>query len=394
MQTILAIETSCDETSAAIARCDRDHAEILSNVVSSQIKLHAEYGGVVPNLAAREHVKNILPVLRQALEEAKVGPSDINAIAVTNGPGLIPALLVGTSAARTLAWLWKKPLLGVHHIEGHIYANAITHSQDQSSKLKVQNQNMEFPLLALVVSGGHTQLILMREHFRYEIVGETQDDAVGEAFDKVARILNLGYPGGPQVDAYAHQFARTVTEKNAEKTRKRVQLQRPRKSASLQRLSARKFDVSIKFPRPMIDSPDFNFSFSGLKTAVLYAVQKMSKKEIKERTPEICKEFQQAAIDVLVTKTIKAAKKYDVKTVTIAGGVSANTELRKQLGISLSKHFPHTVYRIPNTAYSLDNAAMIASAAGIRFARMNKKNRAELCDFWKTLETKSDLQLR
>ncbi|HEX7586070.1 MAG TPA: tRNA (adenosine(37)-N6)-threonylcarbamoyltransferase complex transferase subunit TsaD, partial [Patescibacteria group bacterium] len=227
---ILAIETSCDETAVAITKSGKENFTILSEAVSSQIKLHAAWGGVVPNLAAREHLKKILPVIEYCLKKAAISPEKIDLIATTKGPGLIPALLIGNNVAKTLAWIWKKPLLGINHIEGHIYSNFIR--EVQSSKFKVQSDNIRFPALCLVVSGGHTQLVLMRNHLQYKIIGQTLDDAAGEAFDKVARILRLGYPGGPAVAAGAAKF----------------------------KIKSSKFKVD--FPRPMINSKDFNFSFS------------------------------------------------------------------------------------------------------------------------------------
>ncbi len=206
---ILGIETSCDETAVSIVRASDKNIEVLSNTVSSQVKLHARWGGVVPNLAAREHLKNILPVLNLSLSEAQVGLQNINFISVTNGPGLIPALLIGTNTAKTLSYLFKKPLLGIHHIEGHIYANAI------GDNFKFQILNFKFPILCLVVSGGHTQLVLMRKHLDYKIVGQTLDDAAGEAFDKVARILKLGYPGGPIISQLA---TRNLTQEKLKKS--------------------------------------------------------------------------------------------------------------------------------------------------------------------------------
>ncbi|NTV41081.1 MAG: hypothetical protein HGA61_02290, partial [Candidatus Moranbacteria bacterium] len=215
---VLAIETSCDETAVAIVRLEDECVKILSNQVSSQVKLHAKWGGVVPNLAAREHVKNLDLMLKSALQEARILPVDIDVISVTQGPGLIPALLVGVNYAKTLSYLWEKPLIGIHHIEGHIYANFVREnpkseilnpkriSKVESYKLKASEAAIKFPILCLVVSGGHTQLVLMKDHLQYEIVGQTLDDAVGEAFDKVARILGIGYPGGPAVARHAANF--------------------------------------------------------------------------------------------------------------------------------------------------------------------------------------------
>jgi len=349
---ILGIETSCDETAAAILKVEKGNFKLLSNVVSSQVALHAPFGGVVPNLAAREHTKNMTPVLESAFSEAKLQTSDIDLIAVTQGPGLIPALLVGVNAAKTLSYATKKPLLGIHHIEGHIYANLVSDNQ----KLK----RIEFPLLCLVVSGGHTQLVLMKDHLNYKIIGETQDDAAGEAFDKVARILGLAYPGGPIISQKAKE------------------------------LEATKSSFNMSFPRPMINTPDFNFSFSGLKTAVLYETKKNPKLLKKEAyIKEVAHEFQQAVIDVLVKKTLAAAKKYKVKTIMLAGGVSANQELRKQLATSIKNNFSNIQYLIPDSQYCIDNAAMIAMAGYFRY----KKNKADLKNNWKKIEAKANLKL-
>ncbi|HRY82702.1 MAG TPA: tRNA (adenosine(37)-N6)-threonylcarbamoyltransferase complex transferase subunit TsaD [Candidatus Moranbacteria bacterium] len=367
---ILSIETSCDETACAILEAKNGSFSILSNVVSSQISLHSKWGGVVPNLAAREHLKNIMPVINEALEKAQISSRDIDLIAVTNGPGLIPALLIGVETAKTLSYLWKKPLIGIHHIEGHIYANFIPLEQDKinatkSYKLKAKSC---FPILCLVVSGGHTQLILMKKHLDYEIIGQTLDDAVGEAFDKVARILGLGYPGGPAISAKAEIAELRIKNKEL---RKNV----------------------IQLPRPMINSKDFNFSFSGLKTAVLYLVKK-NENLLKDKKfiSAVCREFQQASIDVLVSKTIRAAKFYKPKTIMLAGGVSANSELRKQLGLAVKNNLPNTKYQIPDIKYSLDNAAMIASAAAFRYEL--KKNKKNLDDNWKKMEANANLKLK
>ncbi|MFC1644457.1 tRNA (adenosine(37)-N6)-threonylcarbamoyltransferase complex transferase subunit TsaD [Patescibacteria group bacterium] len=355
---ILGIETSCDETAVSLIKKTSDNVEVLSNAVSSQVELHAAWGGVVPNLAAREHLKNILPVLEESLSEAQLTKDDVDLISVTQGPGLIPALLVGTNFAKTLSYLWKKPLIGIHHIEGHIYANFIGRS------------DINFPVLALVVSGGHTQLVLMRDHLNYEVVGETQDDAVGEAFDKVARTLDLGYPGGPIVSQKAEEFKSSQTSNP---------------------------ESQISLPRPMLNSPNFNFSFSGLKTAVLYKVKELKKSlsadEFQRLIPEICHEFQQACIDVLIHKTLKATKKYSPKSIVIAGGVSANTELKKQLEESVYEKFPEITYSNPDFTYSLDNAAMIASAASFRWGKMTEEQKAEATTNWKTLQANAGLSM-
>lgn len=350
---ILGIETSCDETAAALVRGDEKGVAVLSNIVSSQVELHSPWGGVVPNLAAREHLKNILPVISEAIREAKVKPQDIDLVTVTTGPGLIPALLIGVNTAKTLAYVWKKPLMGIHHIEGHIYANFVGN---------IKNEEIKFPILCLVVSGGHTQLVLMKKHLEYEIVGQTLDDAAGEAFDKVARILGLKYPGGPEIAKAAEKYSPLEARYNP------------------------------KFPRPMMKSHNFDFSFSGLKTAVLYTTKKQ-KEFLKDPqfVAEMAHEFQQAVIDVLVSKTIKAAQKYNPQTIILAGGVSANKELREQMGKAIEKNLPSIRYRIPDIRYSVDNATMIAAAGYFRYQR--EKNKEKLFDNWKNLEADANLKL-
>lgn len=352
---ILGIETSCDETSVSAVKASNDKIEILSNVVSSQVKLHAKWGGVVPNLAAREHLKNIIPVLEESLEKASIKREEIDLISVTQGPGLIPALLVGTNFAKTLSYLWKKPLIGIHHIEGHIYANFVGLSNKKSE--------IKFPILALVVSGGHTQLVLMKDHLKYEIIGETQDDAVGEAFDKVARILDLGYPGGPIISQESEKF-------NGKS--------------------------NINLPRPMLNSKDFNFSFSGLKTAVLYATKDYKEKKSLSSSfiSEMAHEFQEAAVEVLVKKTMKAAEKYNPKTIMLAGGVSANKELNKQMKESIKNNFPNIIFLTPKSQLSLDNAAMIATAGYYRWKNMNSSQKKEFLENWKLLQADAGLKMK
>jgi len=356
---ILGIETSCDETAAAIIKIDEKNGSIkpLSNVISSQIKLHAKWGGVVPNLAAREHLKNILPVIQASLTEAGLTKDAVDLLAVTHGPGLIPALLIGTNTAKTLAYAWQKPLLGIHHIEGHIYANFI--NQDY--------RKIKFPILCLVVSGGHTQLVLMKKHLDYTLIGETQDDAAGEAFDKVARILNLDYPGGPEVAKAAKKW-KSPTNKTL--TTKHV----------------------INFPRPMLKSKNFNFSFSGLKTAVLYFVKKNPEHlHDKKFIQQVAYEFQQAVVDVLIAKTIAAAKIHKPRLIVLAGGVSANHELQVQLAQAVAENLTDTDFSFPDTSFQLDNAAMIATAAFFRQQKIGSKN--DLFSNWKTMSTKANLNL-
>lgn len=375
---ILGIETSCDETACAVIEKTSSRTTVLSNTVSSQIKLHSKWGGVVPNLAAREHLKNIIPVLRLALKNAGVSPVEIDLISVTQGPGLIPALLIGVDTAKALSYIWKKPLLGIQHIEGHIYANFISHKirkvKGQGSKVK---SGIKFPILCLVVSGGHTQLVLMRKHLDYEIVGQTLDDAAGEAFDKVARILKLGYPGGPAIARRAMEFP--------------ISKSQPASSADG---FPNKFKISL--PRPMINSHDLNFSFSGLKTAVLYKMKEFEKLRVTDYellVTAMAYEFQQAAVDVLVSKTIKAAKKYNPKTILLAGGVSANQELRRQLGESIDKNLKSTSYRLPVTDYCIDNAAMIAAAAYYRWSFRNAKQKKSSPGNWKKIAADANLKL-
>ena len=357
---ILAIETSCDETACAIICAKNGEIKILSNIISSQIKLHAKWGGVVPNLAAREHLKNITPVIKTSLREAGFTSKGIDAIGVTSGPGLIPALLIGVNAAKTLAYVWQKPLLGIHHIEGHIYANFI----GIKSKAKSQKSKIVFPILCLVVSGGHTQLILMKDHLQYEIIGQTLDDAAGEAFDKVARILEIGYPGGPKVSEYAAKFV-------AQNTKHKIQ-----------------------FPRPMLNKNNFDFSFSGLKTAVLYETKK-NPNLLKNTSyvAAVCHEFQQASVDVLIAKTLKAAEKYQPKTIMLAGGVSANKELRKQLGTAIEKFIPETKYCMPDINLTGDNAAMIATAAAFRWRKMSKTQKKSTKENWKKITADANLKM-
>ena len=352
---ILGIETSCDDTSISAVKINekKQTFNVLSDKISSQIKLHAKWGGIVPNLAAREHSKNIIPILKKALKEASVSVSDINLISVTQGPGLIPSLLIGSNFAKTLSYLWRKPLMGIHHIEGHIYAGLLSSVKKNNSLDKIK-----FPALILIVSGGHTQLITMRHHLDYNIIGETQDDAVGEAFDKVARILDLDYPGGPIISQKASFFTKKST---------------------------------FSFPRPMIDSPDLNFSFSGLKTAVLYKTKELkkhlNKKDFLKKIPEICFEFQQSCIDVLIHKTVIASKKFNPQTLILSGGVSANKELRKQF----KNQFKNIQYLTPDPLYTSDNATMIALAGYFRWKNMEKSEKEKTLQNWKTLQADANL---
>ncbi|HLC95548.1 MAG TPA: tRNA (adenosine(37)-N6)-threonylcarbamoyltransferase complex transferase subunit TsaD [Patescibacteria group bacterium] len=386
---ILSIETSCDDTAAAIVQYDDGCITVLANTVSSQATLHNEWGGVVPNLASREHTKNIVPVIEETLKNAKLTPQAIDLIAVTEGPGLMPALIVGVSAAKTLALIWQKPLIGIHHIEGHIYANFLNlqNNKCQISNDKLSLKNSVFPLMALVVSGGHTQLILMRDHFQYEILGETEDDAAGEAFDKVAKMLGLPYPGGPEIALRASNFQFSISHFQTNPNNQ---------------ISNLEIQSKFSFPRPMIKTDNFNFSFSGLKTAVLYFLKKHPEKmQNAQFIDEVCYEFQEAVVDVLVAKTKKALALYAPKTLVIAGGVSANVRLREQLKkiidiLNLEALLPKDKihFMTPEFTYSLDNAMMIGVAAGFRYARMSDQARAALKVNVLTLDPDANLPLQ
>ena len=311
---ILGIETSCDETAVAIY--DEKNG-LLSNVVSSQIEIHKDWGGVFPELAAREHTKNILPVLDKAVKDAGINLKDIDAIAFTDAPGLIVSLVIGVSAAKALAFSLDKPLVPVHHIEAHIFATFL-------------ERKVEFPFLALVVSGGHTELYIINDFEDYKYLGGTLDDAVGEAYDKVARVLGLGYPGGPIID----------------------------------KLSTKGI-CSLELPRPLLKGKSehkYNFSFSGLKTAVLRETEK--KRHKKE---DVAKSFQEAVVEVLVKKTLDAAKEHNIKNIVVAGGVSANKRLRKVLTEKAEKLGKTAIF--PSIYLCTDNAAMVAYTGYLRFKR-------------------------
>ncbi|KEZ49604.1 tRNA (adenosine(37)-N6)-threonylcarbamoyltransferase complex transferase subunit TsaD [Metabacillus indicus] len=314
---VLGIETSCDETAVSIVKNGR---EIISNVVASQIESHKRFGGVVPEIASRHHVEQLTIVLEEALKQADMGFKDLDAIAVTEGPGLVGALLIGVNAAKALAFAHGLPLVGVHHIAGHIYANQLI------SELK-------FPLLSLVVSGGHTELVYMKEHASFEVIGETLDDAAGEAYDKVARTLKLPYPGGPHIDRLA-----------AEGT------------------------PSIDLPRAWLEPDSFNFSFSGLKSAVINTLHNAEQRGEVIEPKDLAASFQASVIDVLVTKTAAAAEKYGVNQVLLAGGVAANRGLRAALTETFSG-LQDVELIIPPLSLCTDNAAMIAAAGSVFYEK-------------------------
>ena len=309
---ILAIESSCDETAASVVKNGR---YVMSNIISSQIDLHTLYGGVVPEIASRKHIENIDAVISEALKSADVSLDDIDAIGVTYGPGLVGALLVGLAEAKALAFATGKPLVGVHHIEGHISANYI------------QDVNFKPPFMALVVSGGHTNLVYVSDYGKYEIMGSTRDDAAGEAFDKVARAIGLGYPGGPKIEKVAH-------EGNPH---------------------------AVEFPRPKIADGEYDFSFSGLKSAVLNHLNSCKMKGIEIVQADIAASFQKAVIDVLVGNAMHAIEKYQIDKFAIAGGVASNGTLRGAMEEECRKR--NVAFYHPSPILCTDNAAMIGAAA-------------------------------
>ncbi len=315
---LLAIESSCDETAAAVVKNGR---EVLSNVISSQIALHTLFGGVVPEIASRKHIENIDGVISKAMEDAGVTFDDIDAIGVTYGPGLVGALLVGLAEAKALAYTLKKPLVGVHHIEGHMCANYI------------QDKDFKPPYVALVVSGGHSHLLYVKDYGEYEILGRTRDDAAGEAYDKVARAIGMGYPGGPKIDKVAK-------EGNPH---------------------------AVEFPRVFLEDDSYDFSFSGLKSAVLNYINKQNMMGIEINPNDVAASFQKAVIEVLVEKTIKAAKEKGVTSVAMAGGVASNSALRALMSEKCNENGFHL--NIPDPILCTDNAAMIGSAAYYEFIK-------------------------
>jgi N6-L-threonylcarbamoyladenine synthase len=312
---MLGIETSCDETAAAVVR---DGKQVCSNIIASQVDFHKKYGGVVPEIASRKHMENIIPVVREALEQAGVTLDDIEGMAVTQGPGLVGSLLVGINAAKAVAYCRKLPLIGINHLEGHICAASLEY------------HDVSFPAIALVVSGGHTSLYLVEGFGRYTLLGKTRDDAAGEAFDKVAKLLDLGYPGGVIID----KLAREGTAQ------------------------------AILFPRPMLADDSLDFSFSGLKTAVLYHVKKLGGKPSTQTLRDIVAGFQDAVVEILVEKTFRAAAHYRVQTVIMAGGVAANSRLRRMMEDRAAGCKVRVV--VPSPVFCTDNAAMIAAAGEYR----------------------------
>ncbi|KKS70560.1 MAG: putative tRNA threonylcarbamoyladenosine biosynthesis protein Gcp [Candidatus Magasanikbacteria bacterium GW2011_GWE2_42_7] len=380
---ILGIESSCDDTSVALLDCSDDGFVVLAEKTASQVDVHKKYGGVVPELAGRMHAENILPVVEEVMNEWRTSIGDTekkpDVIAATTGPGLITGLLVGAEVAKNLSYLWNVPMIAMNHIEGHIHSVLLRSSQEE----KFQISNFKFPILCLIVSGGHTELVLMRDFGDYDLLGKTRDDAAGEAFDKVGKLLGLEYPGGPKIS----KLAKDGNTK------------------------------AIAFPRPMMDSDDYDFSFAGLKTAALYWLRDNSittiqgkhvsppfqggdQEGVKHNTtnsatarppltppwhggepqkvslPDFCATFEQAIVDVLVEKTKRAAKEYHVHTIILGGGVSANPKLRTELQIMIQE-MPQAQLLVPSPQYSMDNGAMIAAAA---YMKAKKKEFTEWQD--------------
>jgi len=317
-ELILGIESSCDETSVAVVK---DGKTILSNIVASQIKSHQRFGGVVPEVASRHHVEQITYCIEEALQVAEVRKTDLTAVAVTYGPGLVGALLIGVQAAKAFAWANQLPLIPVNHMAGHIYAACF-------------EQDLQFPLLALVVSGGHTELVYMKEDASYEVIGETRDDAAGEAYDKVGRVMGLSYPGGKEIDRLAHLG-----------------------------------EDRYQFPRAMLHEDNLDFSFSGLKSAFINLDHNAKQRGETLSQEDLATSFQASVVEVLVTKTIRAAKNYPVKQLVVAGGVAANQGLREMMQQKVEEQLPETDLIIPSLRLCGDNAAMIAAAGHVEFAQ-------------------------
>ena len=320
---ILGIETSCDETSAAIVE---DGTKIISHVLTSSIEIQQQYGGVVPEVASRKQAEYIIPILTETFKQAKLERGDVDAIAVTIGPGLIGSLFVGVETAKVLSYLWNKPLVPVNHLVGHIYSGWL----DENATTKP-----EFPLLALVASGGHTDIVLMKGHADLELLGSTRDDAIGEAFDKVARMLELPYPGGPKLEELAKEGNSSA----------------------------------VNFPRPLMKTPEVEFSYSGLKTAVLYELKKRTSLS-KQDKADIAASFQQAALETLVYKTVRTARESDVKSLLVTGGVAANQKLRKMFETSAKEELPGVTLHIPPLTLATDNATYIAAMGFFCFDKL------------------------
>lgn len=379
---ILSIETSCDETAIAIVKVKDENEKvkfkILGNEISSQIALHAQYGGVFPMMAKREHIKNLPIVLEKVLKQAKMQIEEVDAIAVTVGPGLEPALWTGITFAKELHDKYKKPIIPVNHMEGHIFSIF----PNKTKTFTVENKEESFPMLSLLVSGGHTELVLVKENNKYKKIGQTRDDATGEAFDKVARMLGLQYPGGPEISRMANVERVSMKRENVVpgNLMKRDGASTSKKLSKVL-LCADRNNISsgipaISLPRPMIHSKDYDFSFSGLKTAVLYLIRDLKienpnildKEKVKQ---EIAKEFEDAVVETLVYKTIKAIKQYNIRTLIVGGGVSANSYLQEEMRKKIKENKLKIKIHFPSRALTGDNALMIAIAGYFQYK--NKK---------------------
>ncbi|MFC1711127.1 tRNA (adenosine(37)-N6)-threonylcarbamoyltransferase complex transferase subunit TsaD [Patescibacteria group bacterium] len=326
---ILGIETSCDETATAILE---NGTKVLSFQVASSEEIHKKYGGIVPEQAAREQIKYIIPVIKEAIKKSKISIKNIDALAVTYGPGLVGSLIIGIETAKTLSFIFKKPIVPVNHLTAHLYGNFI----NQKDSNKKSQSKIQFPALGLIVSGGHTELILMKKHGQYKWIGGTRDDAAGECFDKCARLLGFAYPGGPEIEKIAANF----------------NLDNIKNQSSY-----------IKLPRPMINDKSFDFSFSGLKTALMYKLKTIGQKHKKSLKTQLAYELQEAITDILVTKTLKAGQLFNVKSILVGGGVTANLCLRNKLKNSLSHLSPQVKLFIPDIKWCTDNGVTIAAAA-------------------------------
>lgn len=382
---ILAIETSCDETSAAVLTERRGCPVLLSNVVASQIDIHKEFGGVVPEVAARAHIESIIPVIKEAIKESLLSSQtkkhdhtnamavgwyqeamrDIDYIAVTCGPGLVGSLVVGVETAKGLGLALGKPIISVNHLEGHVYANFIRNNvkcqmacpERESNGSNVKCAKPKFPIVALLVSGGHSMLIYMKDHLNYKVIGETRDDAAGEAFDKGARVLGLGYPGGPAISKAAEKGGKTKYNFPI------IDLTEPPKRGS---------DGFLKYPKPSLD-----FSFSGLKTALLAEAKKLTvnRKQLTEKEKnDLSASYQKAIVNTLVQNSLRAVEEYKPKTFILSGGVAANSLLRKTLVEKLSKTSPRPLFLVPSPYLCTDNAGMIAAAAYYHIRKSNIVN--------------------
>jgi len=368
---ILSIETSCDETGISILEIKGTSKnpifEVLANSLNSQIKIHAPYGGVYPMLAKREHIKNLPILLEKTLKKEKLYKKEkpVDLIAVTSGPGLEPALWTGITFAKELSKKWNVPIIPVNHMEGHIL------SVFGKNKGKFKIPKINFPILSLLVSGGHTELVLSKDWMKYKVIGETLDDAAGEAFDKVARMLELPYPGGPEISKLAEELRKK--EKQASKGVRSATGARLQQFSSKKIAYPEKLGFSFSLPRPMLHSKNFDFSFSGLKTSVLYLIRKIGKLDEKTKM-EIACEFENAVIETLVHKTKKAIEKYSIKTVIVAGGVSSNKHLRNEMKRMIGKK---QNLISPENKLSTDNSIMIGIVGYFKFlAKKGKINKS------------------